>query len=1182
MKRILSLFLSASMTLSLACMPVLADDNAELADSNYELSDDNAELAESVEESDFVSDDAASSDDVTLLTSGWDIPENATAQGQITTGISSGDGYWAFCADGGELHIYGTGPYTIGYSDCNGWPWNGKVDGRDIKKVIFHEGITTIPWYFCAMKDGNGNHWMSEVEAISIPSTMQIIYVAAFINCSKLKTIENGFPEGLKRIERQAFMGTCLDATVGDALYFPSTITEIGDLAFSAASRGTSKPAGYKRVLFADNAKITKIGDKAFLYETCMETIVIPKSVTYIGTGAFNASKAVEVFNVYFEGVPATIGSNAFDGRGTALNLFVCDGSLSKIGSTDCIKLNSPNGIAGVEYDDAIAVMYSLPKLEGSDILADATVSVSARMENSTNKLPENFANGDSVEGITASVVDNCVIKISNIPVLENGQKLVVDLSGITYADGTKLENKNIVIYKSGIDNGFLKAEIYDMNGEKISLTGTELESGVKRIELMTADESNVSATLCSENGDEISNASFNDGMYTFVLNNALEINTKYILKRNGENYITFTTDSGKMGISKIDEDGSNIEFKYYNTYDKDKKIYIMRSSGTLCEEIEVAAGTSSTPYYSTKNADAKVFVTSDFNDLKLMASAANADDITKVDTDSVSVSVTPFNADREAEFSGLLGDGTHQFAFIVFDTAENRTASNVIYADIVTTNADGSFSLPVTFGEDIPTGVYSVCMADTEGIFYQDDKIAYAKKEDADTAFELINEAAKGENASDEVYSVIKNETNAVGLGFVYDFYDKVYADDAEKRAEYEKETARIVANQLKTIQQSGKVGFTYEKKDEAVRIFRNAAIASAFYFGKIDNIDEVYTDISAITSEPAATWYNGKEGVASEKTASWKVDMTKRLTGVKYANVDDFTRKVTASMLLAIADNPAGTASLAEAITDFEAEIQRDVSDFNASEEATDKACIAISESNKVYNGFSFTELVRDIRKNNEANRFDNPTSISGSGGGSISGKYNPGMLQNPEPQIKHCFSDIESCGWAVEAIEYLYNKNIISGKETGKYFPEDNVLREEFVKMIVTAAEISNGERKMNFSDVKGTDWFYSYVNKAYSSGIINGIDENSFGAGITITRQDICVIIANLLKTKGKEITPPEIDFVDNADIADYAKESVAVLAEFGIINGYEDKSFRPNGFATRAEVAKIVYALLQII
>ena len=46
------------------------------------------------------------------------------------------------------------------------------------------------------------------------------------------------------------------------------------------------------------------------------------------------------------------------------------------------------------------------------------------------------------------------------------------------------------------------------------------------------------------------------------------------------------------------------------------------------------------------------------------------------------------------------------------------------------------------------------------------------------------------------------------------------------------------------------------------------------------------------------------------------------------------------------------------------------------------------------------------------------------------------------------------------------------------------------------------------------------------------------------------------------------------FTDSADIE--ATEAVDTLSALGVINGYEDGSFKPNGTVTRAEMAAMIY------
>ncbi|MCK9479095.1 MAG: S-layer homology domain-containing protein [Firmicutes bacterium] len=180
-------------------------------------------------------------------------------------------------------------------------------------------------------------------------------------------------------------------------------------------------------------------------------------------------------------------------------------------------------------------------------------------------------------------------------------------------------------------------------------------------------------------------------------------------------------------------------------------------------------------------------------------------------------------------------------------------------------------------------------------------------------------------------------------------------------------------------------------------------------------------------------------------------------------------------------------------------------------------------------------------------------------------------------PEGSYTPAFKDIEDVPWALEAIAYLKEQNVISGKVEGTFAPNDSVTREEFVKMIVLALGLHNEYIKSAFSDVPPEHWSSTYIQSAIDAELINGIDASNFGLGEKISRQDMSVIIYRAMKKSGK-FAPAEVELVfeDAEDIADYAKEAVESLHSQGIINGISETLFAPRSDLTRAQAAKVIY------
>jgi len=205
-------------------------------------------------------------------------------------------------------------------------------------------------------------------------------------------------------------------------------------------------------------------------------------------------------------------------------------------------------------------------------------------------------------------------------------------------------------------------------------------------------------------------------------------------------------------------------------------------------------------------------------------------------------------------------------------------------------------------------------------------------------------------------------------------------------------------------------------------------------------------------------------------------------------------------------------------------------------------------------------------------------------GGNGGSVASLEGMVVVQKPEDSKKendvtsssYSFDDLNGFEWAKSSIYKLVEKGIISKPENKKFNPQDSITRAEFVKMVSVQFGVMDHTGKSKFNDVTENDWYYDYVMAMHEKGIIYGIEEDCFGSNMAITRQDICVILKKIINEEPSSV--PE--FTDMKDVSDYAKSAVALMREKGIINGYEDGSFGPFKPATRAEVAKMLCAMIK--
>lgn len=205
------------------------------------------------------------------------------------------------------------------------------------------------------------------------------------------------------------------------------------------------------------------------------------------------------------------------------------------------------------------------------------------------------------------------------------------------------------------------------------------------------------------------------------------------------------------------------------------------------------------------------------------------------------------------------------------------------------------------------------------------------------------------------------------------------------------------------------------------------------------------------------------------------------------------------------------------------------------------------------------------------------------NGGGGNVISGggksPSTPSTTITPVKQPEKIgLKDSSIVSWASEAINNLYKKGIISGDTAGYFYPNNNIKREEFVRIIVDAVGVYDKNAECEFEDVSKDKWFYRYVASAYNAGIINGVSETVFGSGMELTRQDMVMIIYRAYQEKFSNIEITKSP-VDGESISDYAKEGVMRFYSAGVVNGYEDGRFNPFGNSTKAQCAVIINNIL---
>ena len=106
--------------------------------------------------------------------------------------------------------------------------------------------------------------------------------------------------------------------------------------------------------------------------------------------------------------------------------------------------------------------------------------------------------------------------------------------------------------------------------------------------------------------------------------------------------------------------------------------------------------------------------------------------------------------------------------------------------------------------------------------------------------------------------------------------------------------------------------------------------------------------------------------------------------------------------------------------------------------------------------------------------------------------------------------------------------------------------------------------------NFNDLSQASWAKTMIGEWSSRGIVSGYPDGTFRPNNNITRAEFATLVQKAF----------ELESVEKAQFQDVSSDAwyysaVGTLASLGVVGGYEDGTFRPNGFITRAEAAAIM-------
>ena len=179
---------------------------------------------------------------------------------------------------------------------------------------------------------------------------------------------------------------------------------------------------------------------------------------------------------------------------------------------------------------------------------------------------------------------------------------------------------------------------------------------------------------------------------------------------------------------------------------------------------------------------------------------------------------------------------------------------------------------------------------------------------------------------------------------------------------------------------------------------------------------------------------------------------------------------------------------------------------------------------------------------------------------------------------------FSDVTESDWFYDAVTYAYENGLMDGVGTGLFAPNSETTRAQLVTILHRLAGQPAPSGDSGFSDVETGTWYTDAVAWAAQNGIVNGVSDTQFAPGDDITREQLAVILYRYATYQGYDVSQRAdlSGFVDAGTISTYAQEALSWASAQGLVLGFEDDSLRPQGNASRAQIAAVLMRFCQTV
>jgi len=186
----------------------------------------------------------------------------------------------------------------------------------------------------------------------------------------------------------------------------------------------------------------------------------------------------------------------------------------------------------------------------------------------------------------------------------------------------------------------------------------------------------------------------------------------------------------------------------------------------------------------------------------------------------------------------------------------------------------------------------------------------------------------------------------------------------------------------------------------------------------------------------------------------------------------------------------------------------------------------------------------------------------------------------LAIPALATRHPFTDVPDGRWYSDAVQFVYEHNIMGGVGNNQFNPRGHLTRAQVTALLFRVhnerAADERDDHDSNFADVNN-EWFAPYVTWAFNNGIVTGTSATTFHPHGNITRQEFATMVyryaMEMTRFRDPGVPPWRwFEITDSGQIAPWAYSALRWMNLREIVTGTSETTINPTGTATRAEAA----------